>query len=643
MLGCWICAKFAAWLDAKEPDLLAKWRIQPLQVEYSEVGGVGFVSSTEEIIFLMGVGPPGRGQDDYCVVSLSIISSQEHTIITSQRLSRILDDLTLAKTWLDRYRAEHKGCKDESQPWYPTRLLDLEPGGRTIKLVITANVLPTGPYMTLSHRWSDERYTKLESSTIGQLQKRIEVLHLPKSFQDAIRIARHLGVRYLWIDSLCIKQDKGDLSDWMVESQKMSRVYSSACMNISATRSADGTESLLDKSCWAAKHPTQIQLDNADGSPREYSIIDGDLWEDEIEQAPLNSRGWVFQERYLARRIVHFGVTQLGWECRQSRALGMLPHGLPASLGVPSSKRRMIGSDAAAPSISSPGSGNTKFAEEWSDLMNQYSRCEFTYSKDKLVALEGTAANTLETRDNDAYAAGMWKSSALYDLPWWRDDNFRGQYPITSTALRAPSWSWASVDGEVNFPLLHGSYSSLRESYSAVKGISSETTVDNTNVVTTGTLEMECMCLPITLNVEENEVTSFTTAGLLFSAEDKMLGVSIYLDCPAEPKELVVCGQELSFVPLFATTHTLFGLLLMLRTRSKEFQRIGAIDIPIMEEGIPGAALQQEGLFVTESAAPAQFRGSRLGVMSQIWKKQALELRRHLSHSSSSRELIRIS
>lgn len=61
---------------------------------------------------------------------------------------------------------------------------------------------------------------------------------MPKTLIDAIIITRHLGLRYLWSDSLCICQD--DAQDWTQESSRMCSVYSNAHLVIGATRSSDG-------------------------------------------------------------------------------------------------------------------------------------------------------------------------------------------------------------------------------------------------------------------------------------------------------------------------------------------------------------------------------------------------------------------
>ena len=70
----------------------------------------------------------------------------------------------------------------------------------------------------------------------GDLNLWREALHegdLPQTFLDAIRIARFLGLKYLWTDSLCIMQDPKD--DWLEQSSLMSDVYKYSYCNIAAT------------------------------------------------------------------------------------------------------------------------------------------------------------------------------------------------------------------------------------------------------------------------------------------------------------------------------------------------------------------------------------------------------------------------
>jgi Heterokaryon incompatibility protein (HET) len=51
-------------------------------------------------------------------------------------------------------------------------------------------------------------------------------LTLPRAFTDAIELANELGLRYLWIDALCIVQD--DVDDISFQIANMASVYACA-------------------------------------------------------------------------------------------------------------------------------------------------------------------------------------------------------------------------------------------------------------------------------------------------------------------------------------------------------------------------------------------------------------------------------
>jgi hypothetical protein len=69
------------------------------------------------------------------------------------------------------------------------------------------------------------------------------VSHLPKTLQDAIRLTQELGIRYIWIDSICIIQD--DKEDWEHESANMLSVYANASLTIAASNGNDSHKGLF--------------------------------------------------------------------------------------------------------------------------------------------------------------------------------------------------------------------------------------------------------------------------------------------------------------------------------------------------------------------------------------------------------------
>jgi hypothetical protein len=59
-------------------------------------------------------------------------------------------------------------------------------------------------YTTLSHCWGKKHIVTTTKATLEQRKLEVQWPRLSRTFQDAINITRALGIRYIWIDSLCI-------------------------------------------------------------------------------------------------------------------------------------------------------------------------------------------------------------------------------------------------------------------------------------------------------------------------------------------------------------------------------------------------------------------------------------------------------
>lgn len=102
---------------------------------------------------------------------------------------------------------------------------------------------------------------------------------------------------------------------------------------------------------------------------------------------------------------------------------------------------------------------------------------ELTFCSDKLVALSG-----LSTEKNsvwpDQHLAGLWKRSLLEDLIWSMN---RSTYLVEPVPVwqpdfyRAPSWSWASMEGRVFFST-HEGYGSTMQARIIETGTSTTST-----------------------------------------------------------------------------------------------------------------------------------------------------------------------
>lgn len=134
-------------------------------------------------------------------------------------------------------------------------------------------------------------------------------------------------MRWLWIDSLCIKQDSTE--DWSREASLMSETYANALLNISADSGADS-----DAGCFVDRNPLDIKTmaftaNNIRMSwyltpkPRHFF-----RW---MERAPSFSRAWIHRERQLARRILHFTRKEVVWECCGTEGRGFASETFPGN------------------------------------------------------------------------------------------------------------------------------------------------------------------------------------------------------------------------------------------------------------------------------------------------------------------------
>ena len=103
----------------------------------------------------------------------------------------------------------------------------------------------TGGYAALSHCWGISPIIKTTKASFDTFTKCIETEKLSRVFRDAVSVTRGLGLRYLWIDSLCIIQD--DAGDWKAEAANMAQVYSRAFVTIAACAASDGSWGLFPK------------------------------------------------------------------------------------------------------------------------------------------------------------------------------------------------------------------------------------------------------------------------------------------------------------------------------------------------------------------------------------------------------------
>lgn len=334
---------------------------------------------------------------------------------------------------------------------------------------------PRGQYVTLSHCWGDAEVFKLLNENLDELKQGIAVSSLPATFQHAIDFARRLStsIRYIWIDSLCIIQNND--MDWKQESIRMYDVYRNSFCNISATAAIDSGRGIYNQRDPMYLWEDEINL-NTDGIPRPPSetpekrllgleplihrcrIQDAAFWDRMVDNAPVNRRAWVLQERLLAPRVLHFCRDQIAWECRHMDAAECLPHGISNMALQQGDVRRRTRLKWSLPQeygpkplVSEPFESSHEAHENWKRVVERYSTTALTKKRDKLIALAGIAEMMSRQMGRDVmYIAGMWEKWLPSQLLWRVNPEYQDgvlMYPQRRPeSYRAPTFSWAAIE-----------------------------------------------------------------------------------------------------------------------------------------------------------------------------------------------------
>ena len=420
----------------------------------------------------------------------------------------------LARRWLQDCLEAHPVCQElynAGQSTLPTRVLDVLafPDPTQIRLYTSNSQI--APYVCLSHCWGKEKPYVTTLDSLKSRETAINVQDLPSTFRDAVKITRDLGFRYLWIDSLCIIQDSRE--DWRCESARMGRLYQKAVLTIAASGAKGDTEgcfmarsgastalwrtpmfdglnklmrggsfcaTFIQRNLWHAEGGLPFQQYNA------FNLLDGRL--DTATESSrggiddgyyLDRRGWTLQESMLSTRWLEYMHNEIQWRCPTKRACECVPEG---------TSLREVRPDALEGLRETP-SLTQKFNPyaSWRQLIHIYSKRDLTYDRDKLPAFSGLAAEMTKYVD-DKYLAGIWLNDLRNGLAWHLTPYGPARNTLAARSgswgrpsiYRAPSWSWASVNGIIR--TLYTSQIDLRNQKEA-PGNESEESLTNTDLM----------------------------------------------------------------------------------------------------------------------------------------------------------------
>lgn len=270
---------------------------------------------------------------------------------------------------------------------------------------------------------------------------------LPQTILDAIAVSRAMGQRYLFVDAVCIIQhnEGEDPTDWLLEAPLMGRYYQNALCTIAATAPLDSRDGFLSERPAEIYPVGPVSLGpwtDLQQNPREITLQPSiPLWANDVAESSLYSRGWTLQERTVSNRVLHFGRDAVYWECGELRASEFLPNGLGRRISLQSAPWITSEIHQQLESLKQC-SREDALGREWFQLASRYSRMDFTYNKDKLVAIQGVV-DRIRLFFPDRYVAGCFESQLIPSIAWYAAGD-EPKVKIRSQGI-APTWSWVSA------------------------------------------------------------------------------------------------------------------------------------------------------------------------------------------------------
>ncbi|KAK1755532.1 heterokaryon incompatibility protein-domain-containing protein [Echria macrotheca] len=302
-------------------------------------------------------------------------------------------------------------------------------------------------FVALSYCWGGEQPFRLTAETSQELKTGIQPSRLPQTLQDAIFVCRALNIGYLWVDSLCIFQD--DQIDKEKEVSRMASYYTAARLTICAASASNCTDGFLSRRKTVAYDtgPFRLKLRTRAGQAMDHIYLVKPVPEyRDSEAEPITKRGWTLQESMMSRRLLIFARKQLYWKC----AAGY------AGCGGGETRITNSGHDTSdlfvypMPNILPIRVLKSGYPDLWHKIVDEYTTRELSKGRDKLLAVSALAQYVASRVRRSVYFAGLLidedePRSWIHQLLW----HVRTRDCVRPKLYRAPSWSWASLDGPV--------------------------------------------------------------------------------------------------------------------------------------------------------------------------------------------------
>lgn len=361
----------------------------------------------------------------------------EHRAFLNGRARELEYDPGLLRSWLylcDRHHGTQ--CSPRVDRQGPDiRLIDTKN-----QCIVSRRLLDSSThqdYVALSYVWGDvEQLYVPAGEAYSVLTKKGALLDLkpPKTVMDAMLLIQQLGLRYLWVDALCIKQD--DFSDKEEQIARMGSVFQSALFTIIAGSGSDcdaGLPGIRPGTRFKRQQLVEagnITLLSSVQHPYETILTPG--------TSKWARRAWTFQEELLSRRRLIFTDEQVWWRCPCATWCEQSQLETEDSIGF------LLSGQAIEPSLRQRYSKLRP--KDYFDLVSKYAQRELSYPSDALNAFKGILT-ILTDYSNEQFFWGLANSTFERQLYWFG----RAKMRTTLQDDCFPTWSWVDWEGEISF------------------------------------------------------------------------------------------------------------------------------------------------------------------------------------------------
>jgi hypothetical protein len=321
----------------------------------------------------------------------------------------------------------------------PRRLLEVVGNGGELCVRLVTNP-KQAPYVALSYCWGGPQPAVLTKNRLQAYSASVPLGELPRTIQDALMVTHGIRQRYLWVDALCIVQDSEE--DKAREIRHMHNIYRGSLVTIVAATAKTSRDGFIHprRKYRATKLTVRVDdqtLGEVVAAP-DTSFLTRYPAKDTY---PIFARAWTFQESRLSTRILAYLEDGLLFLCLKSQH----HDGGRDFEGGSRFTTVAIKLDEAL----NPGNRDTDRSihpMSWRETLRWYTERELSEPRDKLPALSALAQEYRHTKPVTRYLAGLWEEELLEQCSW---EINHGCTTARPEVYRAPSWSWASVDGQI--------------------------------------------------------------------------------------------------------------------------------------------------------------------------------------------------